>query len=183
MTDLTAKTAEVFRRTNAYAKAHGYAGALPVFQEAWFNGEKVLGAYLIDRNQADYRLVSGDSLKDVSSETDLFQAVCEAAVGLGYAFGFPTFESVSTESDVFCQAVFIRHLPGESRVCEAHELGAAANLGQAVRRVHEYARCSGFKTGLPRKFDRTDGIMRIDTTLIAGGPLKWIVLSAAELNI
>ncbi len=80
-----------------WARQRGFAGGLPTFHQARYNGVEVRGAILIKPNSAERRLVSANELNSFSDLDGLFRAVDEYANKNGFRAGYPSLRKVRNQ--------------------------------------------------------------------------------------
>ena len=177
------EVAKRFCKINRYARNNGFVGGFPIFHEAWFNGNPVIGAYFLNERSAECRTTSKDFLKDAVSDIDLMSAVNDVGVCFGFSMGFPTYHKVDTECGVQFESVFL--LPGCSEYrevdCQLLRISQGDSFGQVIKKVHDYACSQGFKSALPCKLQNRDGEFKVGMNLFSANVLKWKALDSVEL--
>lgn len=69
---------------HSWAVAHGYAGAVPTFNQANYGNGTVYGAFLIRKEAADFRDIPAADLGNPATVEDRLRAVHNWAVAHGY---------------------------------------------------------------------------------------------------
>ncbi|WP_434685825.1 hypothetical protein [Pseudanabaena minima] len=83
-----------------WARQRGFAGGLPTFYQARYNGVEVRGAILINPNSAERRLVSQNELNNFEDLEGLFRAADEYANKNGFRAGYPSLRKVGNQGTI-----------------------------------------------------------------------------------
>jgi hypothetical protein len=91
---------KLIAKVDLWARQRGFAGALPTFHQARYNGVEARGAILIKPNSAERRLVSINELNGFSDLDGLFRAVDEYANKNGFRAGYPSLRKVGNQGAI-----------------------------------------------------------------------------------
>ena len=93
-------THKLIAAVDLWARQRGFAGGLPTFHQARYNGVEVRGAILIKPNSAERRLVSQNELNNFEDLEGLFRAVDEYANKNGFRAGYPSLRKVGNQGTI-----------------------------------------------------------------------------------
>jgi hypothetical protein len=93
-------THKLIAAVDTWARQRGFAGGLPTFHQARYNGVEVRGAILIKPNSAERRLVSQNELNNFADLEGLFRAVDEYANKNGFRAGYPSLRKVGNQGTI-----------------------------------------------------------------------------------